>query len=462
MRRHSQPDHASLDLKVLTLKSSTMLGEVPGDWEARALAELLSEHYPGDWGEERGLHMAKVLRSTNLTKEGRLDVSDVAVRALSPRKTSMLAPKRGDILLERSGGGPDQPVGRVGFVEDSMAGHAFSNFLHLLRPDADKVNSRFLGWVLYQVNRTGRIVRLEQQTTQMRNLNFRDYLTMPLPYPPSKEQAAIARILDAVDTALMRTCDAAERAQNLLASVVADLLGRGVAGNGRLRCPLENPGAFAVTALGGLPRDWRLSTVGDEFDVQSGFTLNSERRPRLQKRQYLRVANVQRDFLDLSDVQELEAKDDEFSLRILAPDDLVVVEGHADSMQIGRCARVTEDAAGMTFQNHLFRLRTTGGMTAGFACIWLNSNYAKRYWNARCATSSGLHTINQRMLKQLALPVPSPPEQRAITSIVEQCKRVRDAHFQKQAKLQNLKHSLTHDLLTGKTRVSDLTEAPAS
>lgn len=281
------------------------------------------------------------------------------------------------------------------------------------------------------------------------------------------EQVAIAGVLDAVDTALEHTRESGEQAQNLLSGVVADLLSRGVGDNGnwdngRLRCPQENPGAFKLTALGRLPRDWRLSTVGNEFEVQSGFTLNSERRPRLQKRQYLRVANVQRDFLDLSDVQELEAKDDEFSLRILARDDLVVVEGHADSMQIGRCARVTEDAAGMTFQNHLFRLRTTGGMTAGFACIWLNSNYARRYWNARCATSSGLHTINQRMLKQLALPVPSPPEQRAISSIVEQCKRVRDAHFQKQTKLQNLKHSLTHELLTGKTRVSDLTEAPAS
>ena len=297
--------------------------------------------------------------------------------------------------------------------------------------------------------------------TGVPGLSRRDAYSLLGVFPRVEEQAAIARILDAADTALERTREAAERAQNLLASVVADLLCRGVGGNGRMRCPRENPGVFAVTALGRLPRDWRPSTVGDEFDVQSGFTLNSERRPRFQKRRYLRVANVQRDLLDLSDVQALEAKDDEFALRILAPEDLVVVEGHADSMEIGRCARVTEDAAGMTFQNHLFRLRTTGEMTASFACMWLNSSYAKRYWNARCATSSGLHTINQRTLKQLALPVPSPPEQRDITSIVEQCKRFRDAFFQKRAKLQNLKKSLLHDLLTGKIRVGDMTEALA-
>ena len=156
----------------MTLPSSTMLGGIPSHWETKALEELLTEHYPGDWGQERGPHTVKILRSTNFTREGRLDLGDVAIRALPPSKASLLAPKRGDILVERSGGGPGQPVGRIGLVDNDMPGYGFSNFLHLIRPDSEIVDSRFLGWVLYQVNRTGRIVRLEQQTTQMRNLNL--------------------------------------------------------------------------------------------------------------------------------------------------------------------------------------------------------------------------------------------------------------------------------------------------
>ena len=147
--------------------------------------------------------------------------------------------------------------------------------------------------------------------------------------------------------------------------------------------------------------------------------------------------------------------------RILAPDDLVVVEGHADSMEIGRCARVTGDAAGLTFQNHLFRLRTTGEMTAGFACMWLNSGYAKRFWNARCATSSGLHTINQRMLKRLALPVPRALNKGTLPPLLNIAKDFETPSLQKRAKLQTLKQSLMHDLLTGKVRVNDMEEASA-
>ena len=368
--------------------------------------------------------------------------------------------KAGDTLFAKITPCPEN--GKVAFVSELPGSLGLGSTEFIVLSPRSGTDPRFLYHLVCSHSVRGRAVaRMEGSTGRQRvpDQVFVDRLLVPM--PPAAEQAAITRVLDAVDTMLKRTREAGRRAQELFASVVADLLGRGVGRNGRLRCARKEPGAFAPTPLGRLPRNWRLSTVGDEFDVQSGFALNSGRRPRSQKRRYLRVANVQRDFLDLSDVQELEAKEKEFACRTLAPDDLVVVEGHADSMEIGRCARVTEDAAGMTFQNHLFRLRTTGEMTAGFACMWLNASYAKRFWNARCATSSGLHTINQRTLKQLAVPVPSAAEQRDLVSIAEQCRRLRDTLLQKHAEAQALKYSLMQDLLTGKVRVRDVEEALA-
>jgi type I restriction enzyme S subunit len=447
---------------MLTLKHDTMLGDIPGDWGRKPLRSLLSVHYPGDWGDDRGPQMVKVLRSTNLTSNGRLDLADIALRALPKQKVERFAPEEHDILLERSGGGPGQPVGRVGLVAANMPGHGFSNFLHLLRPNVREINARFLGWILYQVNRSGRILRLEQQTTQMRNLNFRDYLTMPLPVPPPDEQAAIARVLDAVDTALERTRVAVDLAHQVRVSLIGDLLVRGIGKSGMVRHAIDGSSEFTKTPLGQLPAAWRLGTIFQEFDLQNGFTLNADRRPRLRKRRYLRVANVKRDALDLRDIQELEAGDAEFFPRILVPDDLLVVEGHADRMQIGRCARVTETAAGMTFQNHLFRLRTKGAVEPAFGCLWLNSTYAQRFWNARCATSSGLNTINQRTLKRLVIPVPPTIEQRCIVRVIEQQRRHLEGLLEKRSKLETLKKSLMRDLLTGRVRVTGLMEAAAA
>jgi type I restriction enzyme, S subunit len=153
-----------------------------------------------------------------------------------------------------------------------------------------------------------------------------------------------------VDTALEHAGAAIKRAEALRRNLLADLLSRGIGEDGKVRdrtCTGGRPWAF-LQSIG------NSATVGKEFDVQNGFTLNQERRAHFRMRRYLRVANVQRDALDLADVQELGADDAEFTPRRLELDDLLVVEGHADRMQIGRCARVTAAAVGMTFQNHLF------------------------------------------------------------------------------------------------------------
>jgi type I restriction enzyme S subunit len=276
-------------------------------------------------------------------------------------------------------------------------------------------------------------------------------LQLRLAVPPPCKQAAIAQLLDAADTAIERCEAAIQKARQLRKSLLSDLLSCGVDNNGRVRKRRDLD--FVKTPLGRLPATWEISSVGGEFELQNGFTLNADRRPRFRKRKYLRVANVQRDALDLEDVQELEAHETEFALRVLQADDLLVVEGHADRMQIGRCAIVDERAVGFTFQNHLFRLRTRGRVVPGFGCLWLNSEYAQRFWNARCATSSGLNTINQRTLRKLLVPVPRKSEQDKFVELVQSQRTHLESLMAKRDSLAQLKKSLMQDLLTGAVRV---------
>jgi type I restriction enzyme S subunit len=210
-----------------------------------------------------------------------------------------------------------------------------------------------------------------------------------------------------------------------------------------------------------MPTGWEISTVGVEFDIQTGFTLNVNRRPVLNRRKYLRVANVQRGRLDLTDVSELEAGEDEFQKRKLKEDDLLVVEGHADSMQIGRCAMVNKQAAGLTFQNHLYCLRPKR-VEANFGCLWLNSTFAKRYWRRVCSTTSGLNTINQRKLKRMAFPVPPKKERERICELEASASSLVHTVQGKLSILLDLKRGLMQDLLTGKVRVPAVLEVARS
>jgi type I restriction enzyme S subunit len=201
-------------------KHSTILGDVPDDWASRSLRTLLDAELSGDWGEDEGEVTLAVLRSTNFTDSGNLKLHDIAKRGFTRSKADQIQVLPNDILVERSGGGPNQPVGRVAMIREEMPDTGFANFIQMLRPDVRQVSAEFLLWTLHQVNRSGFVERLQHQTTQMRNLDLRDYLRILVPLPTDQaEQNRIAETLKAADD-YIRSIDEqickAERAKKAL------------------------------------------------------------------------------------------------------------------------------------------------------------------------------------------------------------------------------------------------------
>lgn len=383
--------------------------------------------------------MVRVLRSTNLTNDGNLDLTDVAIRALSPDKTTALTPRAGDLLLERSGGGPDQPVGRIGFVESDMPDHAFSNFLHLLRPNRRAIHPRFLGWVLYRINRTGRILRLEQQTTQMRNLNFRDYLTMPIPVPSEREQCVIARILDNVSVTIELTREAIKRSQILDHSLLNDLLERGIGSNRTLKRPAH----------------WQTKRVDEVAEVGSGITLGKDvSGSKYVELPYLRVANVQDGHLNLIHVKTVRVRSDEVDRYRLAPGDVLMTEG-GDLDKLGRGTLWEGQIPNCLHQNHIFRVRANREvLDPRFFSYVVESDIAKRYFNRVAKRTTNLASTNKTQVRAFRFPVPPLKEQVQIAALIASSKATLDGLSKREAALQDLKRILMHDLLTGVVRVN--------
>ena len=94
---------------MLTHRFRTILGDIPADWDAKPLRSLIAEHFAGDWGDDEGEQAVAVMRSTNFTNDGQLDFSDVATRYFPKDKADQFGLLQGDLLVERSGGGPEQP-----------------------------------------------------------------------------------------------------------------------------------------------------------------------------------------------------------------------------------------------------------------------------------------------------------------------------------------------------------------
>ena len=432
---------------MLTHRLRTILGDIPADWGAKPLRTLITEHFAGDWGDDDGEHAVAVMRSTNFTNDGQLDFSDVATRYFPREKADQFGLLKGDLLVERSGGGPDQPVGRIGFIERNMPGSTISNFVQVLRPDPEKVDASFLGWALFELQRTGIVERVQQQSTQMRNLNWRDYQRLILPWPEVDEQHRIADALKLADDAIQKARAELNAAKDLKRSLEAGLLTGQLDKLGR---------AKVKTKAGTYPQGWRVLPLKSLAVIGSGVTLNQDRAAKENACRYLTVAHVQRGSVSSDDPRYLELSDEERKTRLLEAGDILVVEGHANSMEIGRAAIFEDTGIETTFQNHLFRVRADVNLIQPkFLLHILNSERVQRYWNAVCNTSSGLNTINRRNLRNVLIPHPDTHEQQEVVDALDAAEQnVARLEIRVQA-LDELKRSLLQNLLTGKIRIPE-------
>ena len=92
------------------------------DWTETTVGSLLSRSIGGVWGTEPGTDQEEVMvvRSTEFTKSGVLNYATGVPRSIKSGQLASRELAEGDILLEKSGGGPEQPVGRVVYVESEI------------------------------------------------------------------------------------------------------------------------------------------------------------------------------------------------------------------------------------------------------------------------------------------------------------------------------------------------------
>ena len=147
----------------------------------KPLADFIEVSFPGEWGQEdKDGFGVKVIRTTNFTNNGKLDLSDVVTRDIDSAKIEKKKLFKGDIILERSGGTNDNPVGRVVYFEEDGV-YLFNNFTQLLRCK-EGVNSLFIFYSLfnyYQMNKN--VIRsMGNKTTGIQNLKMDRYWQIPI------------------------------------------------------------------------------------------------------------------------------------------------------------------------------------------------------------------------------------------------------------------------------------------
>jgi type I restriction enzyme, S subunit len=188
----------------------TERGDIPDGWASLGLENALAHTIGGVWGAEHGADEidVSVLRVTEMRADGSLDPSSAVVRSITARQLETRRLEPGDLLLEKSGGGPTRPVGRVGLVRRVADPSVCANFMQLLRPDRRLCVPEYLEIALRQLHSSGGTEPLQTASTNIRNLKMKDYFSLPVLLPPISEQARIVTELERQ----MSFVDACERA----------------------------------------------------------------------------------------------------------------------------------------------------------------------------------------------------------------------------------------------------------
>lgn len=187
--------------------------ELPKNWVESEFSTIISYVIGGDWGKDpesiddddfievlciRGSE----IKNWNENKGNTASLRKIKKSSLANRKLQI-----GDILLEISGGGPDQPVGRTVFIDNDVLNFepkiekVCTNFLRLVRIH-DNINSSYINNYLQYFYHSGEIVKYQGGSNNLRNLKFKEYETISIPLPPQAEQNRIVIKLDTLFTQL--------------------------------------------------------------------------------------------------------------------------------------------------------------------------------------------------------------------------------------------------------------------
>ena len=150
----------------------------------------------GAWGTEPDGEPGVVcIRAADFDgKLGLLNNRERTLRSIDPGTYEKLALRSGDIVLEKSGGGEKQLVGRA-VLFDGEEPSITSNFLARCRP-APSMEPAFINYLLLAIyNARGTFPHLKQ-STGIQNLDIASFLNLRVIIPPLDTQQRISRFLD--------------------------------------------------------------------------------------------------------------------------------------------------------------------------------------------------------------------------------------------------------------------------
>ena len=343
----------------------------------------------------------------------RVRINNPTLRAVPVNERNQKQLCKGDLLLEKSGGGDLQPVGVVMLYDHDLPA-VCSNFVARMTV-AHGFEPAYLVYLhscLYSFRLN---VRSIKQTTGIQNLDSRAYLSEPVAFPPFPEQSAIVRYLDYIDHRIRRYIRSKQKLIKLLEeqkqAIIHQAVTRGLDPNVKLK-------PSGVEWLGEIPEHWNTISLGAASELIQTGPFGSQ----LHSHEYIEggvpVINPShmrngRIVPDTS-ISISQSKADDLQRHKLQPGDIVA----ARRGELGRCALVTTIEEGWICGTGSLRICCKTSIFGPEYFLQLFSSQGIRDSLSISSIGATMDNLNAGMVVRLRLPLPSLDEQRRIVGIL--------------------------------------------
>lgn len=429
------------------------IGNIPSHWMVAPIKTLLTKSSSGVWGEEAKEDGNDVVcfRVADFDYSHLcLKYNNITYRSITQAQMQGREVEYGDIVIEKSGGGDLNPVGRA--VMSTFEGLATcSNFMHVISANGRAINS-FLNYLLATIYCKGLNRLYFAQTTGIQNLNIREYLAQRIALPSLDEQRKIVEYLNdastKIDALISEKRKQVEVIRAYRTSLITETVTRGINPDAKLR-------PSGIDWIGKIPSHWNVVNLKYLINepLMYGANESPEIETNLSNPRYIRITDIDENgCLKKDTFRTLQL--DKAQPYFLRYGDILFARSGAT---VGKTYRFTEDYPA-AFAGYLIKASCGSKIDSLFLLYYTNTQCYNN-WKNSIFDKSTIQNISADKYNNLPVVVPPLSEQQAIADFLdaktEKIDELVGELIKQIDELTEYKQSVITEAVTGKVDVRD-------
>lgn len=413
----------------------TPIGRVPEGWEVARLGEIFNvyggttpptskkEYWNGD------ITWVTPTDMTKLAKGNHIEMSERMITSKAVEASSLKLLKPNTLLLTSRA--------TVGFTALNVRPLTINQGMTALSPKhEDQTDALFYAYYLRHLKPF-----LEQlgAGSTFKEVSRSSIGRLKVFYPGLKEQKKIAAILSTVDEAIGKVDEAIAKTQRLKKGLMQELLTKGIGHR-----------EFKNTEIGRIPKDWDVAELASLIsELKNGFASGKRDENGIVQ---IRMNNITTDGRLILDSYLKVPRPDQINNLLLGANDLLFNNTNSIDL-VGKSALFKQAPFPCTFSNHFTRFRFREIVLPDWVLNIFIVLWQKGFFKSVAIRHVGQAAVHKSHLLKLKIPLPSPPEQRQIATILSTVDKRLEFLRERRQKLNRIKKALMNDLLTGRKRV---------